>query len=77
MTVRAAEFDALAASVDAGEMTEDEAVRWMAAVGWPGHSVLECWDWWETEYAARRGRTDVTGGPAPDKARAGDGGRSR
>lgn len=54
MTIRASEFDVLAAEVDAGELTEDEVVKWMASTGWPGHSVLECWTWWETEYAARR-----------------------
>ena len=43
MTVRASEFDALAAKVDAGELTENEVVSWMASSGWPGHSVLECW----------------------------------
>lgn len=60
MTVRAGEFDALAEAVDAGELTEDEVVRWMASEGWPGHSVLECMAWWETEYAARRGGSAST-----------------
>lgn len=61
MTIRASEFDALAAKVNAGELTEDEVVRWMTAVGWPGRSILECWAWWETEYA-RRARADGDGG---------------
>ena len=77
MTVRASEFDVLAAKVDAGELTENEAVSWMAAVGWPGHSVLECQDWWDTEYARRRGRTDAPGEPAQDKARGGAEGRAQ
>jgi hypothetical protein len=75
MTIRASEFDALAAKVDADELTEDEVVRWMTAVGWPGHSVLECWAWWETEYA-RRARVDGDGGPDRDDSHAGDGGRN-
>lgn len=76
MTIRAGEFDALAAKVDAGELTEDEVVSWMASAGWPGHSVLECWAWWETEYA-RRTRADGDAAPAQDKPGAGDGGRGQ
>lgn len=74
MTIRASEFDALAAKVDAGELTEDEVVSWMTAAGWPGHSVLECWAWWETEYA-RRACADV-GGSARDDSPAGGAGRN-
>jgi hypothetical protein len=62
MTIRASEFDALAAKVDAGELTEREVVRWMAGTGWPGHSVLECWAWWEQEYARRQ--CPAASGPA-------------
>jgi hypothetical protein len=54
MTIRKEEFDTLAAEVDAGRLTEAEVVRWMAADGWPGHSLLECSQWWEAEYAARK-----------------------
>jgi hypothetical protein len=77
MTIRASEFDVLAAKVDAGELTEDEVVSWMAAAGWPGHSVLECQDWWETEYASRRDRPDVPASPPGDRPRAGDGERNQ
>lgn len=61
MTIRASEFDVLAAKVDVGELTEDQVVSWMVAEGWPGHSVLECWDWWDTEYARRRAHPDGAG----------------
>jgi len=54
MTIRKEEFDALAAEVGAGRVTEDQVIRWMASTAWPGHSVLECSEWWQAEYGARR-----------------------
>lgn len=75
MTIRASEFDALAAKVDVGELTEDEVVRWMTTDGWPGHSVLECWAWWEKEYA-HRGGPALGGGATGNESRAGDEGRN-
>ena len=48
------EFDALAAAVSAGELSESDVIKRMSAEGWPGHSPLECVAWWESEYAARR-----------------------
>lgn len=54
MTIRKKEFDHLAAAVDAGRLTEAEVIRWMASTGWPGHSLLECSEWWQAEYSARK-----------------------
>jgi hypothetical protein len=60
MTIRREEFDVLAAEVSSGRLTENEVVRWMEATGWPGHSAVECWQWWQAEYSARRAEADRT-----------------
>jgi len=61
MTIRRHEFDVLCAEVDAGRLTEDEVISWMHEEGWPGHSRLECRQWWDGEYAAWKTRTAQAG----------------
>jgi hypothetical protein len=57
VTIRQREFDVLCAEVDAGRLTEAEVIRWMRQTGWPGHSQIECWQWWDGQYAAWKART--------------------
>ncbi len=58
MTIRRHEFDFLCAEVDAGRLTEAEVIRWMYQAGWPGHTQIECWQWWDGEYIAWKARKE-------------------
>jgi hypothetical protein len=58
VTIRRHEFDFLCAEVDAGRLTEAQVIRWMHQTGWPGHSQIECWQWWDGEYIAWKARKE-------------------